>query len=57
MNLNLHEECLLKFLLNPLDLADTTESLVQNNVLISRRILTNLNLVKPSKLSYTFDRI
>ena len=32
--MNLHEECLLKYLLNPFDLAYSTELLKMNNSLI-----------------------
>lgn len=34
--MNLHEECLLKYLLNPLDLLHTTELLKLNNDLIEK---------------------
>ena len=34
--MNLHEECLLKYLLNPLDLFYTTELLKQNNNFIEQ---------------------
>lgn len=34
--MNLHEECLLKYLVNPLDLFYTTELLKQNNSLLCK---------------------
>ena len=43
--MNLHEECLLKYLLNPLDLVNTTELLKLNNSLLERG---ELMLIKPN---------
>ena len=37
--MNLHEECLLKYLLNPLDLFNSTELLKINNAMIEKKIL------------------
>ena len=34
--MNLHEECLLKYLLNPLNLVNSTEMLKLNNMMIER---------------------
>ena len=55
--MNLHEECLLKYLLNPSDLSRSTEILKQNNFLIEKGIfginLTNSN----SRKNYTITRI
>ncbi len=34
--MNLHEECLLKYLLNPVDLFRSTELLKLNNILIEK---------------------
>ena len=53
--MNLHEECLLKYLLNPIDLSRSTELLKLNNTLIEKGNLNNL--VKNNKLSYTANRI
>lgn len=39
--MNLHEECLLKYLLNPLDLSNSTELLNLNNLLIEKNITEN----------------
>jgi len=35
-NMNLHEECLLKYLVNPLELFYTTEMLKNNNLLLEK---------------------
>jgi hypothetical protein len=43
--MNLHEECLLKFLLNPMDLSHSTETLKENNSLIENSVF-NLNSKK-----------
>ena len=43
--MNLHEECLLKYLLNPLDLSHSTEIMIMNNVLIEKG-LANVNNLK-----------
>ena len=37
--MNLHEECLLKYLLNPLDLVNSTELLKLNNDMIEKNLL------------------
>ena len=42
--MNLHEECLLKYLLNPLDLFNSTELLKLNNAMIEKSLL---NIKKP----------
>ena len=39
--MNLHEECLLKYLLNPKDLFRSTELLKLNNDLIEKGIMNN----------------
>ena len=36
--MNLHEECLLKYLLNPMELFNSTEKLVLTNKLIESKI-------------------
>ena len=41
--MNLHEECLLKYLLNPLDLFYTTELLKQNNNFIEQNFYKTNN--------------
>ena len=51
--MNLHEECLLKYLLNPLDLLNTTEMLKLNNELIAQEFDKTKLLVKNRKINYT----
>ena len=41
--MNLHEECLIKYLINPLDLFYTTELLKQNNNLIEQGNFIDIN--------------
>ena len=48
--MNLHEECLLKYLLNPMDLFHTTELLKMNNSLIEKGLLNINNLQNNSKI-------
>lgn len=54
--MNLHEECLLKYLLNPLDLFYSTELLKQNNSLLEKDCATTNFLAKTSKINYTSNR-
>ena len=42
--MNLHEECLLKYLLNPMDLFNSTELLRLNNELIKNGILNRAEI-------------
>lgn len=51
--MNLHEECLLKYLLNPLDLLKSTEVLKLNNTLIERTIRVDKLIAKNTKINYT----
>ena len=53
LNMNLHEECLLKYLLNPLDLLKSTEVLKLNNTLIERTIRVDKLIAKNTKINYT----
>ncbi|MCM1003233.1 MAG: hypothetical protein NC408_02710 [Candidatus Gastranaerophilales bacterium] len=53
--MNLHEECLLKYLLNPVDLSRSTELLKLNNSLIEKGAFSNL--AKKGKINYTSNRI
>lgn len=55
--MNLHEECLLKYLINPLDLFYTTELLKQNNSLIENKEILPSKLVNTGNLSYKTGRI
>ena len=54
--MNLHEECLLKYLLNPLDLAHSTELLKLNNALIAKENLSGSAHNKRIKIKYTVTR-
>lgn len=49
--MNLHEECLLKYLLNPLDLLQCTELLKINNTKIERALF--VEKIKKPKVSGT----
>jgi len=51
--MNLHEECLLKYLLNPMDLSNSTELLKLNNSLIEKGLVSIKNL----KNNYKTTRI
>ncbi len=55
ITMNLHEECLLKYLLNPVDLSRSTELLKLNNSLIEKGVFSNL--AKKGKINYTSNRI
>lgn len=55
--MNLHEECLLKYLLNPTDLFRSTEMLKINNSLIEKGLYNSRILAKPGKINYTANRI
>ena len=52
--MNLHEECLLKYLLNPTDLFRSTELLELNNSLIEKKSSMNEFLMANTrKITYT----
>lgn len=53
ITMNLHEECLLKYLINPIDLMNVTELLKQNNELIAKEFKYTKRLVKSGKINYT----
>jgi hypothetical protein len=55
--MNLHEECLLKYLLNPTDLFRTTEILKLNNGLIEKSLAGGAFLAKNTQVNYTANRI
>ena len=56
--MNLHEECLLKYLLNPTDLFYSTELLKLNNSLIEKNItIGSFNGVSVNKIKYTATRV
>ena len=52
--MNLHEECLLKYLLKPSDLIKSTELLELNNSIIKNNLKTNIMTKKA--LNYTSNR-
>ena len=51
--MNLHEECLLKYLLNPLDLFESTELLKMNNAMIEKNLLN----IKTPKIDCGVTRV
>lgn len=53
--MNLHEECLLKYLLNPLDIWRSTELLKLNNALIEKG--ASELVAKKRQINYTANRI
>ena len=53
--MNLHEECLLKYLSNPLSIVNSTELLKLTNTLLSKGKIDRL--VKSGKLNYTAGRV
>ncbi|MCQ2739562.1 MAG: hypothetical protein MJ237_04970 [bacterium] len=55
--LNLHEECLLKYLSNTAELSDITELMRLNNLIIAKKELNTESLVKSLKLSYSTIRM
>ena len=54
--MNLHEECLLKYLLNPTDLFRSTELLKLNNDMIRDGLLNSRNLATNMKVNYSTNR-
>ena len=51
--MNLHEECLLKYLINPLELFYTTELLKSNNLLLEEFCKDEKNVLKHIDINYT----
>ena len=51
--MNLHEECLLKYLSNPLSLFSTTELLKLNNNILEKSSVITKTLAKGVKINYT----
>ena len=51
--MNLHEECLLKFLLQPDNLSETTDLLKLNNLLLEKKSFLNNFVAKNKCLNYT----
>ena len=54
--MNLHEECLLKYLLNPSDLFNSTELLKLNNALIEKGLINSHNFIKTTNINYSVTR-
>lgn len=50
--MNLHEECLLKYLVNPLELFYTTELLKSNNELLSKSFDKLNEIAKQGEINY-----
>jgi len=50
--MNLHEECLLKYLVNPLELFYTTELLKNNNALLSKKFCNLDEIAKSGEINY-----
>ncbi|MBE7710806.1 MAG: hypothetical protein E7Z92_01565 [Cyanobacteria bacterium SIG31] len=58
LKMNLHEECLLKYLLNPTDLFRSTELLELNNAIIEQKTpMSNFLLSNSRKVNYTTSGI
>ena len=55
--MNLHEECLLKYLLNPIDIFHSTELLRLTNDMIKQGNLKTNSLAKVNEFSYTSYRV
>ena len=50
--MNLHEECLLKYLVNPLELFYTTELLKSSNELLSKKFDNFEEIAKHGEINY-----
>jgi hypothetical protein len=50
--MNLHEQCLLKYLQNPDELTYSTEALIQNNLILEEQFIINV-VAKYSDINYT----
>ena len=51
--MNLHEECLLKYLINPLELFYTTELLKNNNMMLEKDFAKKNIIAKQFEVGYT----
>jgi len=51
-SMNLHEECLLKYLINPLELFYTTEMLKSNNELLGKNISELKEIANNNEFNY-----
>ena len=55
--MNLHEECLLKYLINPLELFYATELLKNNNSIIEKELFSNHEFAKGVNVNYNEIKI
>ena len=55
--MNLHEECLLKYLINPLELFYATELLKNNNSMIEKEFFDNSKFAKEANVNYNEVKI
>ena len=51
--MNLHEQCLLRYLKNPDELSYSTEILKLNNFILEKRFVVKNFVAKSSKINYT----
>lgn len=51
--MNLHEQCLLRYLKNPDELSYSTEILKLNNFILEKRFIVKNFVAKPSRINYT----
>lgn len=51
--MNLHEECLIKYLINPLDLFNSTELLELSNRMLEKQFKDTKLIAKSGKINYT----
>lgn len=52
-NMNLHEQCLLRYLKNPDELSYSTEILKLNNFILEKRFIVKNFVAKSSNINYT----
>ncbi len=52
-NMNLHEQCLLRYLKNPDELSYSTEILKLNNFILEKRFIVKNFVAKSSNITYT----
>lgn len=53
INMNLHEQCLLRYLKNPDELSYSTEILKLNNFILEKRFIVKNFVAKSSNINYT----
>ena len=54
--MNLHEQCLLRYLKNPDELSYSTEILKLNNFILEKRFIVKNFVAKSSKFTYTENK-